>query len=289
MEPNFIIIGAEKAGTTFLYAKLRQHPNVFMPDPPNKELYFFSKYYERGWEWYMKFFEHAHGFDAIGEATPEYSEGRFASVAAERIHQHLPDAQLIYIVRHPIERIASSYVQAVASGVEKRGFAEALRRRAPLIQTSQYWGQLSHFRERYRDSQILCLLLEDVRRDAVSVLTKCWQFLGVEDYFVPEEPQAAVNARNDLTQDRFKLIGRVRRSALAKSILGWVPKPALKLVKPIYRVPVRATVQWDRESLRYALDAVREDAQRFLAHIGREPNTWDLTPEYCEEKFIDNK
>jgi hypothetical protein len=50
-EPNFIVIGAQKSGTTWLYRNLRQHPDIFMPPEQHKELFFFSYRYNRGWDW----------------------------------------------------------------------------------------------------------------------------------------------------------------------------------------------------------------------------------------------
>ena len=71
-DPNFLLIGAQKAGTTWISAMLREHPQIFLPQ--RKELHFFNRRdnYERGLEWYRAQFGQHQGEPAIGECTPNY-------------------------------------------------------------------------------------------------------------------------------------------------------------------------------------------------------------------------
>ena len=70
--PNFLVIGAMKAGTTSLFHYLRDHPQVFLPE--EKELYFFTEEdnWHRGLEWYRSRFRGAGDAKAVGEASVGY-------------------------------------------------------------------------------------------------------------------------------------------------------------------------------------------------------------------------
>src|SRR5437899_5084217 len=99
--PDFLIIGAQKAGTTALYAYLRRHPNV--TGPPWKEVSFFDRHYARGERWYRGNFPNVlltRG-RLVGEAGPSYL---FHPLAPDRIAALVPRARLITLVRDPVDR-----------------------------------------------------------------------------------------------------------------------------------------------------------------------------------------
>ena len=116
MLPNFIVIGAPKCGTTTLCHLLAQHPQVFMCTP--KEPAFFSReeIYQRGLAWYESLFEPGRDKKLRGEGTTGYTASLSDVVASSRIAQHLPDARLIYCVRHPIRRIESIWMDYASYG-----------------------------------------------------------------------------------------------------------------------------------------------------------------------------
>src|SRR4051812_27017228 len=102
--PDFIGIGALKAGTTYLDALLRTHPDICMPTVL-KEVQFFTQHYERGPDWYADQFDC--GATAMrGEISPQYL---VHPLAPERMAKVLPDARLVLSVREPIERTYSQY------------------------------------------------------------------------------------------------------------------------------------------------------------------------------------
>jgi Sulfotransferase domain len=136
--PAFLIIGAQRAGTTTLYTYLRRHPDVTGPrwaDPVvswSKELHFFDENYWRGVEWYRKFFPlearqrlmRRLGRDLVpGEGTPYYM---FHPAVPARVAETIPDVRLIALLRNPVERAYSHYQLMARSGREKLSFEEAL-------------------------------------------------------------------------------------------------------------------------------------------------------------------
>jgi hypothetical protein len=129
--PNFLIVGAQKAGTTALYSYLREHPAV--TGPPWKEVSFFDRHFWRGAAWYRGHFPnklYLRGVRAragvepiVGEASPSYL---FHPVAPERAAALVPDVRLIALVRNPIDRAHSHYHHEVALGREPLPFEQAL-------------------------------------------------------------------------------------------------------------------------------------------------------------------
>ena len=121
--PGFLVIGAQKAGTTALYAYLRQHPAI--TGPSWKEVSFFDRHYARGEAWYRGNFPNtfrARG-DLVGEASPSYL---FHPLAPERVAGLVPQAKLIALVRNPVDRAFSQYQHEVALGREPLPFEDAL-------------------------------------------------------------------------------------------------------------------------------------------------------------------
>jgi hypothetical protein len=136
--PAFLIIGAQRAGTTTLYTYLRRHPDVTGPRYADasvywsKELHFFDENYWRGVDWYQKFFPlearqqvtRRLGRDLVpGEGTPYYM---FHPAVPERVAETLPDVRLIALLRNPVERAYSHYQLMARTGREKLSFEEAL-------------------------------------------------------------------------------------------------------------------------------------------------------------------
>lgn len=125
--PDFLIVGAQRAGTTALYEYLRRHPAV--TGPAWKEVNFFDVHYRRGEAWYRGHFPigaRRRGLDPIvGEASPSYL---FHPLAPARVRALLPEVRLIALLRNPIARAHSHYHHEVDLGREPLAFEDALER-----------------------------------------------------------------------------------------------------------------------------------------------------------------
>ena len=119
--PGFLILGAQKAGTTALYAYLRWHPGI--TGPAWKEVSYFDRHYRRGTRWYRGQFPLRAGDRLVGEASPGYL---FHPLAPERVRATVPDAKLIALLRDPVDRALSHYHHEVALGREALSFEEAV-------------------------------------------------------------------------------------------------------------------------------------------------------------------
>jgi hypothetical protein len=203
MHPGFLIIGAQKSGTTSLFAALSQHPGCRMPR--KKEIHYFDNNYHLGFGWYLSYFPFRRDDGAItGEASPYYL---FHPEAAGRAAAQLPDARLIAMLRDPVDRAYSHYQMQRRRGIEGCAtFAEALeqeqerlRGREELLRDPRvrslahqkrsyfsrglYAGQLRRWLAVYPRSSLLVLRSEDFFEDPRGQLGRVCAFLGLDGGF----------------------------------------------------------------------------------------------------------
>ena len=116
--PNFLGIGAKKAGTTWLWANMSQHPEIFLP--PNKEIQFFNWNFHKGLDWYSSHFT-SPAFKIYGDITPDYSSLPVEKIAY--IKKIMPKVKIILLLRHPIDRAWSHAIMDLVT-LQCRSFHE---------------------------------------------------------------------------------------------------------------------------------------------------------------------
>lgn len=133
--PDFVIVGAQKAGTSSIFRYLCGLPAV--AEPRRKEIHFFDKFFDRGVGWYRDQFppfegqaEHRAG-SMTGEATPYYL---FHPLALERMREVVPDTKVIVLLRDPRRRAVSHYWHEVRLGFEDLSLEEALARETERLE-----------------------------------------------------------------------------------------------------------------------------------------------------------
>lgn len=196
--PDFLILGAQKAGTTALYAYLRWHPQI--TGPSFKEVSFFDRHYARGERWYRAHMP-VRRSGMVGEASPSYL---FHPSAPERVARMLPGARLIALLRNPVDRAFSHYQHEVALGREELPFEDALAHedermagevermlRDPAYFSYAWWNYTYAARGRYAEQlerwfgsfpfeQLLVLLTDELAADTGATYAKVLEFLGVD-------------------------------------------------------------------------------------------------------------
>jgi len=183
--PNLIVIGAQKCGTSSLHNYLAAHPQISMSRV--KEINFFND--ETRWsygpEWYARHFEPG---EIRGESSPAYTFLPESQGTAERMHQVVPDARLIYMVRDPVERIRSNYVHMRALEEEDRPFEEAATDPDGIyVNHTRYASQLRPFIELFGRERLLIASQERLLTHRAETMRRIFAFLGVEETFVSPE------------------------------------------------------------------------------------------------------
>jgi len=189
--PNFICIGAQRAGTTWLYRILESHPQVFVP-VRRKEIHFFDWYYERGIEWYGKFFpsgSQSHADRAVGEVTPDYL---YEDRCPARIREILPDVKLIVILRNPVDRAYSHYRMVLRDGIFTDTFEEVVYggRKSigkEIIERGFYSRFVENYLRVFERDELLILVFERAVKDSESTKRRLASFLGLDARLFPSD------------------------------------------------------------------------------------------------------
>lgn len=276
--PNFLIIGAMKGGTTSLWHYLRSHPQVFMPH--NKELHFFSdgEVWSRGLQWYEgKFSELPPTAVAVGEASPSYSKHpQFPGVPA-RIASVIPDVRLIYVIRQPIERMRSQYLHNVAAGLEHDPVEKALRSKPGYVNSSRYAMQIAYYLEHFHRDQLLVITSEDLRGDRIPTVRRVYEFLGIDQGWVPPMIQREFYRTGErrmvrsITLKMRRLPGIHLRRLIPAAVKVRAMKSGL-LTKTLDEDEAMIT-----ESLREHLEGVlREDVRQLRQFLGPDFDGWGI-------------
>lgn len=208
--PDFIIIGAQRCGTTSLYNYLTCHPMILPAFL--KETHFFDLHFQKGVRWYQAHFplawyrnhqqQQIAGNLITGEATPYYI---FYPHAPRRIFETVPDVKLILLLRNPVDRAYSHYHHEVKIGVETLSFEEAIGREEERLaqETTKILGtenclsfnhmhhsyltrgiyvdQLKHWEEFFSWEQLLILISEDFYENPYRTLAQVTSFLGLSE------------------------------------------------------------------------------------------------------------
>ena len=192
--PNFLGIGVQRAGTTWLHTLLASHPDVYMPTR-RKEIRFFERYYHYGLDWYGEFFcppEEAAQYKAIGEISTQYYD---CDDCPERIFTTLPKGKLIIMLRHPVNRAYSHYGFVVQRRNFKGSFQEFLTTRPAALEKGYYSRYLKNYLRYFDRSQILALLFEEVFIDTDKTKKTIADFLDIAvDKFPLSNSNGKVNA-----------------------------------------------------------------------------------------------
>ncbi len=244
--PNFIIIGAPKSATTTLTTILPRHPEIFISKP--KEPKFFGRYHSKGWEWYTSRFSEGAALKLRGEASTLYaSRMQTFRRAPELMKKFMPDLKIIYIVRHPLDRIVSHWRHYRGRNPNCPDFNLLLKSgnlRRLIVGCSQYHRHLTSYRNHFPEEQIHCMTFEDLLGKPQRTLRELFRFLEVKPMLktvldsgliLPQENEAGAKGR------------------------GHVEKP-----------------EWNPKLKRRVLRIIRPDAKKMLAYMGKPSDYWVL-------------
>jgi hypothetical protein len=200
--PDFVIGGAPRSGTTWLYLLLEKHPDVFLAKPlrPEPKFFLVDETYRRGIDYYSStWFSDAPPGAVAGEKSSNYLE---SPVAAARLHEHMPDIRLVFILREPASRAWSNYLWSKMNGLEHEDFETALAleeqreatcpdhlrfaRPHAYFSRGLYAELLEPYLAGFGPDSILVLRYEDIGTAAGPLAKQLHRFLGV-----PSRPQDA--------------------------------------------------------------------------------------------------
>jgi hypothetical protein len=204
--PDAVMAGVPKAGTSALARWLGARDDVFLP--PDKEVHYFDGHRADGLEWYREQFAGAAGASVVLDATPTYAlrDDWFADLAAT-----LPDARILILLRHPVDRLWSAYWYLRSLGQEPRSLERAVEEelsgtsRLPYehVATGVYTEVLDRVERHYPRSRVLVLLQDDLRAQPDRVFDETCDFLGISRS-APAAVGDEINATGTLRSYRLR-------------------------------------------------------------------------------------
>lgn len=269
MLPNFLVIGAQKAGTTALHNYLSAHPQTFMSRPKELKFFIVEGNWDQGVDWYAAHFEQApERALAVGEASPDYARvPRFGGVP-ERIQAVLPEARLIYVVRRPLDRIRSAYQHALAHGVERRPIDEAVRADPSYLDDSRYAMQIDAYLAVFAPERLLVLSNDALRNQRHETLAGVAEFLGIEPTAFPRDRVERDVYTSDDRRVPNRMAVSLRTSRWGQWLASVVPDRARERVRPHVERDVRPNeLELSTDTVRWINHELAADRELLLARL----------------------
>jgi Sulfotransferase family len=300
--PNFLIIGAAKAGTNALYHYLRQHPQVYMSPWKEPKFFAFESEADLGFRAangrdapvnasvildqaeYEELFDDASDDElARGEASTHYL---YVEKSPARIKALIPDARLIAVLRNPVDRAFSSYQHLVRDDLEPLDFGAALDAEPQRIAEHYaylyrytdlgfYSEQLDRYEKSFPESQLCVLLYDDLRSDPEGTCRRIFSFLGVDEHFVPD--MSGEYNRSGVPKNRVMHRLLNPSAPLKRRLWNVTPRFARERLldaqtKMVNRNLQRQTMpEPERDRLR---DVFRAEVGRLETRLGRDLSHW---------------
>jgi hypothetical protein len=206
--PDFIAIGPPRTATTWLHEVLTGRVCL----PANiKETDFFTRFYDRGIEWYASYFRDCDGARPVAEIDPMY----FASPdARERIAKDLPGCKIIASFRDPVERAYSNYRLLRRITTTKVDFERAATTRGDLVESSRYGTHLESWLNPFGRERVLVLIYDDLESDPQGFLDTVCDFIGIARFPVSASPVGAEKVNTVATQPPSPRLAKLARSVV---------------------------------------------------------------------------
>jgi len=279
-EPDFIGLGAQKSGSSWIYACLYEHPEICIPI---KEIHFFSRErnWSKGYDWYESHFARCSQLQQVGEFSTTYL---FDERTPERIYTRYPGAKLIVCLRNPMDRAFSNYVNDIKSGAVAPNiqFMDALRQHTEYIEQGRYARQLQRYFNLFKSEQLLILIYEDIKSNPQAFIQSIYRFIGVDSRFVPSLLKTRINVARI---PRFHIIEKVMNNAAERlrgfgfdKLVWHIKKSRLPDVVRYINTQKKkeGKLKLNDTDRRWIYDQLRQDMAELAEIIDRDLHEWRL-------------
>jgi hypothetical protein len=263
MLPTFIGLGAQRAGTTWAYNCLAEHPEIFMTR--EKELHFFYVNYGRGLAWYEDQFSEAGRAKARGEITPDYM---YHERALANLARDLPGAKAFVILRNPVDRAVSAYALH-AERYRGLSFQQAVEQFPELLDRGMYSRHLEVIRRYVSPGRLKIMFYDDLVATPGTFLDELYTFVGVTPGFRPTSLDTRYN----------RVVYPALQKWLIEHRLGWTIEavkrsPAEKWIRSRHTHPRTEEAGLRAGDVRELSKRFEADIERLSAMTGRDLRHW---------------
>jgi len=283
--PHFLIIGAMKAATSTLHAQLAAQPGIFMSTPKEPNFFSDDEQWQRGIDWYRSLFASAPTGAIRGEASTHYTKLPDLPLPVSRARQTLVEPRLIYLMRHPIERLISHYSHLWLENGVAEPIDQAIARRPELVDYGRYAMQLRPWIAAFGKQAILPMFAERLAAYPQEELERAAAFIGHCGPVSWRSDLASRNAsgqrlRANPLRDRIldqPLLAAIRRTMIPQSVRNRVKRlwqmPARPMLSAETRVALARTFAPDLAELGDMLGC-RLDCANFVDAVREKPLDW---------------
>lgn len=277
MKPNFTVIGAMKCGTSTVCAYLEDHPQAFML--PGQEPNYFShdENFAKGPGAYEQLFDAYEGEKSCGEGSNDYAAGALYPQSAARMAAFQPNMKIIYIVRHPMERMASAWVQNRADKgdlVPATLDAAVTSMPSTFVDQSLYWANLSRYRAHFPDNQIFVGFMEDLKSDREAFFKSLCDFLEIPTLPAVKRGHQNPSAGKVIPSRRYSKLNQLPMMAQIKRLF---PKSLKSTIRSRWLSEVvTAPPTLGADARAAVMKEIQPDATALLAHCGKPEGFWRL-------------
>jgi len=265
MLPNFLGIGANRAGSTWLFHNLSRHDDIFLPR--QKELHFFDRDYDKGLAYYENKFAGWTGESAVGEITPQYL---YREAAAMRIKEDPPGIKLFVSLRNPVDRAYSQYWRSVARGVipKSESFEVAIAERDYILDYGNYFKHLTPYYTHFDRDRLLVLLMDSIKKEPLETLRQLCIYLQVKpefgDNYTAERVNSASSTKNLARSKSLWYLQRLINRLKLKRLKIRVEKMNRQPLPPMNEETHRFLQDYYRDEILQTQDLVQLDLGRWL-------------------------
>ena len=288
--PNFLIVGVQKAGTTSIYNYLQEHPQVYMS--LIKETNFLEKDWENlppeqqnkngivTLEKYAELFANVKDEIAIGEASPNYLFHHESSAA--RIKKYVPNAKLIVVLRNPVERAYSDYLMHIRDAIGYRSLSEQIKHsshKSFILRKGFYYESIKYYLEQFGQAQVKIFFYEDLCENPQVFMQEVYQYIGVNDNFLPNTTRKAQVAKIPKNKNINNLLQRknpLRNTAanILKTVMPIEARQKLRDRLISLNSQTKQQAPLSAEERQQLIELYREDILQLQDLVGRDLSKW---------------
>lgn len=253
--PSFVIIGAMKSATSTLYEQLARQSGIFLSDLKEPNFFSNDEQYSRGIEWYSALFSEAKSSDIAGEASTHYTKLPTYPETVARMRNWLERPRLIYVMRHPVDRLVSQYIHQWTEGEIRCGLQSALTKHPELIAYSRYARQLEPFINSFGNAAILPVFFDRLIAAPQRELERVARFIGYNGKVEWHETLSRRNVSAERLR-KFALFDLLVEHPLAAKLRrGLIPKGVRTKIRRFFSMDKRPELTMtDRRKLEEVFD-----------------------------------
>lgn len=275
--PNFLYIGAPRAGSTWIFEALRAHPQIFVP-PAKYVKYFNDKEFHRGLSWYESFFDDANAsHKAIGEFGTNYL---YNESSLTRIREILPDTKILACLRNPIERDWSAYLRMKRNNEVSGSFREemeSLHGEPFIYDRGKYYNYIPKVYEIFPHDMVKVMLFDDLKENPAKFAAELYKFLDVDPFefeYVDQQINAAQVARNKFVSGIARRAATTVRSFGLPNLVGRVKNLTFVQKALFTQAPKTDEFKLTAEDRAYLIDLHSKGINDLANTLNRDLSAW---------------